>query len=120
VFVDVRQVEAHAWSDTLVCLNERLVLHADGGTTYQWSPQPSSTDSLVLDPAVAGTFSVLVMDDLGCQGSATVTVSLFPPAFVMAGHQASIDFGESAPLFASGTGSFIWQPDSSLSCSTCP
>lgn len=120
VFVDVRQVEAHAWPDTLVCPNERLVLHADGGTTYQWSPQPSSTDSLVLDPAVAGTFSVLVMDDLGCQGSATVTVSLFPPAFVMAGHQASIDFGESAPLFASGTGSFIWQPDSSLSCSTCP
>lgn len=120
IFVDVHQVEARAWPDTLVCPDARLVLHAEGGTVYQWSPMPSSTDSLVLDPAVAGSFSVLVMDDLGCHDSATVTVRLHPPAFVTAGHQASIDYGESAPLFASGTGSFLWQPDSTLSCSTCP
>lgn len=118
-FVDVHFVSALAWPDTTVCPGDRLVLHASGGTLYQWSPQSSGTDSLVLDPATAGSHTVTVSDDLGCSGSATVTVGLFPPATVTAGYETSIDYGESTLLSAYGTGTFLWSPDSSLNCSTC-
>ena len=119
-FVDVQYVDASAWPDTLVCPNDRLVLHATGGTTYQWSPQSSTTESLVLDPAVAGDYSVIVTDDLGCWDSASVSVSLYPSASVTAGYEATIDYGESAPLFATGSGTYLWSPDSTLSCADCP
>lgn len=119
-FVGVQYVNASAWPDTLVCPNDPLVLHAAGGTVYEWSPQPSATDSLVLSPAVAGIYSVIVEDDLGCWDSASVSVSLYPPASVTAGYETSIDFNESAQLFASGTGTYLWSPDSTLSCGTCP
>ncbi len=119
-FVDVQHVDASAWPDTVVCPNDRLVLHAAGGTAYQWSPLSSGTDNLVLDPAMAGSYSVIVSNDLGCWDSASVSVSLYPPAFVTAGYEAIIDYGESAPLFATGSGTYLWSPDSTLSCDTCP
>lgn len=120
VFVDVQQVVAHAWPDTVVCPNESLVLHAAGGTHYAWSPISSAGAELVLDPAQSGTYSVIVSNDLGCWDAASVTVSLHPPAQVMAGYQATVDQGHSAQLTAIGEGSMVWSPDSTLSCTTCP
>lgn len=119
-FVDVRFVVADAWPDTTVCPNDQLVLHASGGTTYQWAPVPSDTDALVLSPAVAGTYTVTVADSLGCTGQAQATVSLFPPATVTAGFQSTVDYGHGTMLHAFGAGTFLWSPDSTLSCSDCP
>lgn len=119
-FVDVQQVVAHAWPDTTVCPNDRLVLHAGGGTTYTWSPVASNSDQLVLDPAQAGHYTVTVTNDLGCTDVADVDVALYPPAHVFAGHEATIDWGGGAQLFATGSGNFLWWPDSTLSCNDCP
>ncbi|HRN38716.1 MAG TPA: hypothetical protein PLL18_17535, partial [Flavobacteriales bacterium] len=118
-FVDVHTVNAAAWPDTLVCPNDRLVLHAAGGTHFQWAPVYAATDSLVLDPAVAGIHTVTVQDDIGCTDQATVMVSLHPPATVSAGYESVIDWGESVPLHAYGSGTFHWEPDSTLSCADC-
>ena len=46
-------------------------------------------------------------------------MDLHPAATVTAGYETSIDYGESTMLHAFGLGTFIWSPDSSLSCSTC-
>jgi gliding motility-associated-like protein len=119
-FVDVRWVVADAWPDTLVCPNESLVLHASGGTIFQWAPIAASTDSLVLSPAVAGIYSVAVLDSIGCTGNAQVTVSLYPAATVSAGYESTVDYGYGTVLHAFGTGTFLWSPDSTLSCSACP
>jgi gliding motility-associated-like protein len=118
-FVDVRFVEAHACPDTMVCPNDALVLHASGGTIYQWSPTGSTNDSLVLAPATAGTYIVSVSDSLGCTDQAEATVSLYPPATVTAGFQSTVDYGYGTVLHAFGSGSFIWSPDSTLSCANC-
>lgn len=118
-FVDVQFVTADAWPDTAVCPDARLVLHADGGIGYQWSPTPSSADSLELDPAAAGTYSVIVSDALGCADTASVTVALFPPATVTAGFEGTVDWGGSVQLHAFGSGTFTWSPDSTLSCADC-
>lgn len=118
-FVDVQFVTASAWPDTLVCANERLVLHASGGTGYLWAPVPSAEDSLVLDPSIAGSYSVTVSNDLGCTDVASVMVALYPPASVTAGYESTVDWGESVQLHAFGDGTFLWSPDSTLSCVDC-
>ncbi|MEO8734162.1 MAG: T9SS type B sorting domain-containing protein, partial [Flavobacteriales bacterium] len=119
-FVEVRQVVADAWPDTMVCPGDAVVLRASGGIAYAWSPIASNTDSLVLAPAVAGDYSVAVFDDIGCVDTAFVEVTLFPQPSVSVLGAATIDYGESTILQASGSGTFIWSPDSSLSCATCP
>ena len=119
-FVDVKFVTATAWPDTLVCPNDRLVLHAAGGAFYQWAPINSITDNLALDPAVAGSYTVTVSDSLGCTSQAQVQVGLFPPASVTAGYTATVDYGQSTQLHAFGSGTFHWSPDSTLSCTDCP
>lgn len=119
-FVDLDIVHASAWPDTTVCAGERLVLHASGGITYAWEGALSQSDSLVLDPAEAGTYTVTVTDAIGCSAAAQALVALHPPATVHAGADVLIDWGESAVLSAAGTGSlFTWTPDSALSCTQC-
>lgn len=118
-FVGIATVEALAWPDTLVCAGAPVTLHASGGTVYAWSPTGVDTDSLVLDPAVAGTYSVTITNALGCTASAQVQVGLYPAATVTAGYETSVDFGNSTVLHAFGIGTFLWSPDSSLSCDTC-
>ncbi|MFZ1657210.1 MAG: gliding motility-associated C-terminal domain-containing protein [Flavobacteriales bacterium] len=117
-YVGINVVQAIAWPDTLVCPGEPVVLHASGGVAYNWAAG-SSTDELVLDPAQAGTFTVVVTDALGCFASANAVVQLYPEGEVFAGPDVFIDWGESAVLSASGTGTFIWSPDSALSCTEC-
>lgn len=118
-FVGIASVEASAWPDTLVCAGAPVTLHASGGVSFAWSPIGSQADSLVLDPAVAGTYSVAVTNALGCTASAQVQVELHPVATVTAGYETSVDFGNSTMLHAFGIGTFLWSPDSSLSCDTC-
>lgn len=118
-FVGIATVQALAWPDTLVCAGEPVTLHASGGTVYAWSPIASEVDSLVLDPAVAGTYSVTVTNALGCTTDAQVQVDLHPAATVTAGYETSVDYGNSTVLHAFGIGTFLWSPDSSLSCDTC-
>lgn len=118
-YVEVHKVVAAAWPDTTVCPNDRLVLHATGGTLFQWSTGTSATDSLVLDPAMAGNFAVVVSDAWGCSDTASIAVALYPPATVSAGYTTTLEYGESVRLIAHGTGTFIWSPDSSLSCGSC-
>ena len=117
-YVGINVVQAIAWPDTLVCPGEPVVLHASGGVAYNWAAG-SSTDELVLNPAQAGTFTVVVTDALGCFASANAVVQLYPEGEVFAGPDVFIDWGESAVLSASGTGTFIWSPDSALSCTEC-
>ncbi len=119
-FVDVQYVTAIAWPDTAVCPDAPVVLYANGGTAYQWSPATSSADSLVLAPAEAGIYTVVVWDALGCSDTATATVALFPAATVTAGYEGTVDWGESVQLHAFGNGTFHWSPDSTLSCADCP
>ena len=46
-------------------------------------------------------------------------MGLYPAATVTAGYETSVDFGNSTVLHAFGIGTFLWSPDSSLSCDTC-
>lgn len=120
VLVEVRGVTAQAWPDTVVCPGEGVMLHAAGGDQFTWSPLAADGPELVLKPAVPGQYTVIVSNAFGCSDTAFVSVSLHPPAQVTAGFEAVIDLGDTVALFASGEGTFLWSPDSTLSCSDCP
>ena len=122
-FVDVHQVLAQAWPDTLVCPGEPVMLGATGGLFYSWTPaaglsRPDSsfTQAAPLSPT---TYTVTVSDALGCTGTATATIQHFPTSYVNAGQDTGIDYGETAQLVAYGNGSMVWSPAGSLSCDSC-
>ena len=122
-FVDVQQVIADAWPDTLVCPGEPVTLFASGGLAYLWAPSTalSNADSAVTvaTPDTPTTYTVTASNALGCEGSAMVTISHFPQPQVHASNDVRIDFGHSTVLTASGTGVLLWTPGLSLSCDTC-
>lgn len=81
-FVDVQQVFADAWPDTLVCPGEPITLFATGGLTYAWSPatalsHPDSSTTQAA-PTAPTTYTVTAANALGCEGTATASVQHFP------------------------------------------
>lgn len=122
--VEVRHVEARAWPDTLVCPGSPVTLHASGGVQYQWSPTSglsiASGEQTIATVHTATTFQVSVINDIGCEGSASVHLSLYPEPSVQAGADVSIDFGHSTALNATGNGSMHWMAHPTLSCDSCP
>lgn len=122
-FVDVQQVIADAWPDTIVCPGEPVMLFATGGLTYAWSPTTALSDpdsSITLaDPLSPITYTVTAANAIGCEGSATATIDHFPQSQVNAGQDTGIDYGETAQLFAYGSGAMVWSPAISLTCDSC-
>ena len=50
-----------------------------------------------------------------CENVDSITVVVVPGPVADAGPDATINFGESTPLFGTGGGSYVWTPDASLS-----
>ena len=122
-FVDVQQVIASAWPDTLVCPGEPVTLFTAGGLTYAWSPATALSDPdsavTVAAPSAPMVYTVTATNALGCEGTATATILHFPQPQVHASNDVRIDFGHSTGLSAYGTGLLLWSPAVSLSCDTC-
>lgn len=116
--VNVIVPQADAWPDSLVCPGEPVQLYATGGSTYTWSPISGLDDPFVQTPIAqvmsAITYTVIATDAFGCSASATVTLDTYPPSFVDAGPDRVIDPGDEVQLAAVGTGSFLWEPASTL------
>ena len=53
------------------------------------------------------------------RSSATATIDHFPQSQVNAGQDTGIDYGETAQLFAYGSGAMVWSPAISLTCDSC-
>ena len=94
-------------NDAVICSGETASLTASGGTSYAWEGG-ETTESIILDPAFAGTYSVTVTDDNGCTdiAIATITVNPNPTAIV---NDVIVCEGEPATLTASGGTSYAWE-----------
>lgn len=122
-FVDVVELVANAWPDTIICKGESVQIFASGGTIYTWLPAGSLSDPSIADPIAspdtATTYIVEVSDVGGCVDTAQVTIDLNPTPDVDAGNDVIIYSGESTILNGSGIGSFLWTPNMFLDCTTC-
>lgn len=90
-----------------------------GGTspyTYVWNTSPVQT-SQVASNLGAGTYSVTVTDNNGCQISGPVTLPQPQPVYVVGYTDTTICYGQTVQLFAAaggGTGTgytYAWTPD---------
>ena len=109
--------------DTTICKDDIISLTASGGTTYAWLPNINITDtsSAVVQvwTASATDYQVLIKDAFGCSVIRWVHIDTYN-AYVDAGDEQIIRYGESVQLHASGAWAYQWMPDASLSSLTIP
>lgn len=102
--VTVRSAGLLSVASDSVCIGDTATLTAAGGTHYRWT----SGDTLAaLRTTVAGTYTVISKDSMGCLMRATGTVVALPrPGLTV--DSATICSGDSAFLSASGGTSYLW------------
>jgi gliding motility-associated-like protein len=99
-------------SSTLLCSAGSITLTASGGTTYTWSPGGANTASVVDNPTITTTYTVLSDNATGCIGTETITVNVgtAPSVTITAMPVGTICAGTTATLTASGAASYTWNP----------
>lgn len=123
--VEVIEIQATAWNDTIVCPGEIAVVYASGGTSFQWfngSGISNPNDSIsYVSPDYPTYYGVQVTDQFGCHDTAYVFVDLFPQPFVIASPDYYGFIGDTIPMSAegNGNGSYVWSPNEFLTCDTC-
>lgn len=102
---------------TSFCLGDSVTLTAAPATSYQWSTGPADTlQSITV--STSGSYSVTISNGVGCNSSASQTVTVFSLPPINAGPDDSTCLSTNVFLMASGGVSYIWHPGSSLSDST--
>lgn len=96
----------------VVCLGSSTVLQASGGVTYAWSPamglNNSTVASPVASPVTATTYTVRVLDDIGCEGTGSVSVAVVEPVTVAVPADMSVCLGNSVTIPATGAVIYNW------------
>lgn len=112
---------ANAGQDVTICQGTSTVLNGSGGISYTWSPSTglSQTDvaAPVASPDVTTTYTLTASNN-GCEGTATVTVTVDPaPGAPSVDGAATYCFGdEVTDLMATGSGGTLnWYSDAALS-----
>jgi len=118
VAVFVNTLEGAAISgNTVVCLNDDLVLIASGGTTYEWSgPNGFSSSGATLyrpeaDESMSGVYTVSISDGLGCTVVLSTTVSISGAGFnvsITGSTNACVNGNIVLSASASGAVSYVW------------
>ena len=91
-----------------VCAGSSDTLFAAGGNTYSWS-SGGNTDTEIVSPSSATTYTVIATDGNGCSNSASVTVSVNAlPVVIASAMDGVICAGESDTLMVSGAQSYVW------------
>jgi hypothetical protein len=107
-----------------ICRGDSFRLQVSGAGSYQWYPSGSlsceNCAGPVARPDSTTTYIVVGTNDVGCRGSARVTVTVHQPPPVDAGPNIFLCSGEAARLAGSGVGSYRWSPPEDLDCPNCP
>jgi len=104
---------------TTICVNDSVQLNSSGATTYQWDPQSSMPIQNINNPWVYPTsqtkYIVTGTDGNGCTARDSVTISTNNLPNINAGVDQTVCEGDSAHIFATGSLTYLWQNDPTLS-----
>ncbi len=90
-----------------VCAGESLTLAASGSNTYSWSTGANSS-SIVVNPNVNTTYTVMNIDQYGCLHRSVQTVTVYAVPNVSVAGIFTLCAGRIATLTASGALSYSW------------
>lgn len=121
VFVNAAPI-SNAGVSTSICFGKSTQLNGSGGVQYSWSPatyldNPAIANPNVLQPLQNTTYTLKVVDAIGCASlnTSTVTITVRPPEKVFAGNDTSIAINQPLQLNAAdvnhtGFTQYNWAP----------
>jgi gliding motility-associated-like protein len=121
----VSAVTLLAANDTTICRTDKAQLTLNTDALYFiWTPKALMQDSTVKNPIVtpinpSDTFRVRALISNKCFKDKAIIVKTVPYPIPLAA-DATICFGKSVPLFASGGSSYVWSPSTYLTSTTIP
>lgn len=103
-----------------VCVGERINLSVNEASSYSWSgPGFTSVErSPVIENAtvdMSGTYVVKITNEMGCEATAEIAVTVLPPLVAAIEPATPICKGSSVSLNASGGPTYKWSPSIGLS-----
>jgi gliding motility-associated-like protein len=101
---------------SLLCIGDSMVLTATGGPNYKWSTG-ATTSSITVKPSTTTKYTCVVTKN-GCIDSTSTLVTVDVPVLNLCCDK-TISPGGSDTIVASGSGNYVWTPNSSLSCDNC-
>ncbi|MCB9168931.1 MAG: gliding motility-associated C-terminal domain-containing protein [Flavobacteriales bacterium] len=96
------------FADSSLCAGDAMVIDAGyPGSTYAWSPNGETTQSITV--TTADDYTVVITDQNGCQATFTTAVTVDPLPVVVLGPDTSLCIGQVYMLDAGNPGSaFTW------------
>ena len=111
VFVNPLPIISAVASSTAVCSGSSVSLTASGGINYTWTPGLGTGSTVVDNPTITATYTVLGEDANTCLNTATVSVLVNPlPTLTTVATPSTICFGTSLTLSSSGAITYTWNP----------
>ena len=93
--------------DEEICIGSSVDLSASGSASYLWSTG-ETTDMITVSPVVTTAYAITATDDNGCTATNEVTVTVLDLPIVNAGANATICYGDSIELTATGGIEYSW------------
>ena len=117
--------EAVASEGDAICLGESIVLTAEGGITFSWTPSSSLDDpnssTVIATPNASTSYTVTVTDENNCSDQASTFVQVYqPPPSVSVDTTLRIGDTDIAGFNLGPGYTYQWSPDLELECDTCP
>jgi gliding motility-associated-like protein len=107
-----------AGPDVEMCIYDSIQLSVTGAVDYVWSPDSTLNQFNVPDPYSYAlddeTFVVEGTDVNGCMNTDTVELTVHSLPVVVAAGDATICFGDTTQISASGATDYLWSPTASL------
>ncbi len=104
-------------NDTIICLNDQIILSASGGNTYEWYP-PNLIASSVGNTATTNIFSdgTIYVNVSNACGTVQDSVQIqIIDVYPQVSPDTTICPNDSALIWASGGSTYSWSPENSLS-----
>lgn len=96
----------------ILCLGDSVVLSANGGGTYLWSPSVGLSNNSVgtpmASPSSSVQYNVQVTSDKGCVNNDSISITVAQPIHVQLPATADLCKGMSLQLQASGASTYQW------------
>lgn len=107
---------AMAGTDADVCIGETHQLQGFGGASYQWSPATGLSNPNIANPVATVTesitYTLVVTDANGCQGTDSMVITLHElPTVIATADDNTLCPGDTATLSAEGASTYQWSPN---------